>query len=77
MTLKALSILLALAPGTLSATQAAAQAPGYSIEDVTACSQDAMRLCKDKLPDIEQIETCMKEHYDSLRPACRARFNRE
>ena len=49
----------------------------YTMEDVTACSPDAMRLCKDKLPDLDAIEACMKAHYASLRPACKARFDKE
>lgn len=58
-------------------TPAVAQdAPGYTIEDVTACSPDAMRLCKDKLPDVDAIESCMKAHYEELRPKCKARFSR-
>ena len=44
------------------------------MEDVTACSADAMKLCRDKMPDIEKIETCMKANYESLRPKCKARF---
>ncbi len=54
-----------------------AEQPAYTIEDVTACSQDAMKLCRDRLPDLDAIESCMKAHYDRLRPACRARFDRE
>ena len=38
------------------ATAWAQDNPSYSIEDVTACSADAMRLCRDKMPDIEKIE---------------------
>ena len=33
-----------------------------------------MRLCRDKLPDLDAIEGCMKDHYENLRPACKARF---
>ena len=48
--------------------------PSNTMEDVTACSADAMRLCRDKMPDIEKIETCMKANYESLRPKCKSRF---
>lgn len=51
--------------------------PGYTIEDVTACSADAMRLCRDKMPDIDKIEACMKANYENLRPKCKARFDHE
>lgn len=76
---KALPIMLfSLAAAAAFAAPARADddQPGYSIEDVTACSQDAMRLCRDKLPDIDAIETCMKAHFDELKPKCKARFNR-
>lgn len=53
----------------------AAEKPSYDLEDVKACSPDAMRLCKDKLPDLEAIRLCMKENYARLRPACKARFD--
>ena len=49
-------------------------APSYTLKDVTACSADAMRLCRDRLPDITKIESCMKENYENLRPKCKARF---
>lgn len=58
------------------ATGTRAEKPKYDMEDVTACSPDAMRLCKDKLPDLAAIQDCMKENYDRLRPACKARFDR-
>ena len=79
MTLKAWPIALLAFSAVISTTgYAIAQddAPAYTIEDVTACSPDAMRLCKDKLPDIDAIEGCMKAHYDDLRPKCKARFKR-
>lgn len=74
MTLKPLPFVL-LAFGVVGPTTAVAGKPSYNIKDVTACSPDAMRLCKDKLPDLEAIQTCMKENYDKLRPACKARFD--
>ena len=51
--------------------------PSYTIEDVTACSADAMRLCRSKMPDIDAIEDCMKANYQSLRPKCKARFDKD
>jgi len=78
MTIRTLPIaLLVLGAGVLAATAAPAQQPSYTIDDVTACSGDAMRLCRDKLPDLDNIETCMKANYEKLHPACRARFDRE
>ena len=69
-------ILLAVVGGTFAhAAPAETDKPGYSIEDVTACSPDAMRLCRDKIPDLDAIQDCMKAHYEKLRPACKARFD--
>lgn len=79
MTAKALPFLLALAGSAAFVGLASArddQGPGYTIEDVRACARDAMRLCRDKLPDNDAIEACMRAHFDQLRPACQARFNR-
>ena len=79
MNLKVATIAL-IAFGALASGQGQAIAQddsaAYTIEDVTACSADAMRLCRDKLPDIDNIEACMKAHYDQLRPKCQARFKR-
>ncbi len=79
MTKRTLSvIMLVVAGGTLAgAARAQTEKPGYSIEDVTACSPDAMRLCRDKIPDLDAIQNCMKAHYANLRPACKARFDLE
>ena len=76
MTLKALPFVVLILVGAGGATNALAAKPAYDIDDVTACSPDAMRLCKDKLPDLDAIQTCMKENYENLRPACKARFER-
>ena len=76
MTIKALPIALLPFIALSGAPAMAQEGPGYTIEDVTACSQDAMRLCKDKLPDVDAIESCMKAHYEELRPKCKSRFNK-
>ena len=71
-------IMLAVAGGLhAGAALAQAEKPSYSLEDVTACSPDAMRLCRDKIPDLDAIQDCMKAHYANLRPACKARFDAE
>ena len=75
MTPKALPLALVLLVAA-AFTSAHAGKPKYDIDDVTACSPDAMRLCKDRLPDLDAIQVCMKENYDRLRPACKARFDR-
>ena len=50
--------------------------PTYTIEDVTACSADAMRLCQDKMPDLKAIEACMSQNFDKLSHKCQVRFKR-
>ena len=70
------ALLLALVAGACVTGAARADKPAYDIEDVKACSADAMRLCKDKLPDLDAIQDCMTANYDRLRPACRERFHR-
>ena len=52
MTLKALPYALVVLVTVAGTTAGRAEKPKYNIDDVTACSPDAMRLCKDKLPDL-------------------------
>ena len=66
-------VLLSMAMGS----GAALAKPAYSMADVTACSHDAMHFCRDHMPDLDAIESCMRANYDRLRPACRARFDRK
>ena len=80
MTVKALPIVLLVfsAAFTSIATMCSAMdSSDYTMEDVTACSPDAMRICKDKLPDLDQIQECMKANFEKLRPACKARFEKK
>ncbi len=46
----------------------------YTIEEVQACSGDAMRLCRDALPDLHNIEACMEAKKALLSKACQAMF---
>ena len=66
-------VFLALSAGSAAA---ASDKPSYSLKDVTACSSDAVRLCRDAIPDVKAIQKCMKAKYDRLGSACRARFDR-
>lgn len=67
----ALSVSCLILPAVV---QTRAAEPNYSLEDVRSCSSDAMRLCKDKIPDLDAIRQCMKANYSRLHPACKARF---
>ena len=60
--------LLALALAT-----APAGAQG-SPEQRAACEGDAMRLCQQYIPDVNQITACMSRHRGQLSPACRRYF---
>ena len=77
MTVKALPLLLVAFAPVFAGAAMAEDSPSYTIEDVTACSADAMRLCRSKMPDIDAIEDCMKAHYEDLRPKCKARFDKD
>jgi len=58
--------LLALASGI---TPAAAQG---SEEERRACTPDAMRLCREYIPNVERIIACMVARRAELSPACQA-----
>ena len=60
--------------GAAGVARADDDAPSYSMEDVTACSADAMRLCRHNMPSVKAIEDCMRANFNSLRPKCQARF---
>lgn len=64
---------LAIVTGGFVASHAQAD-ESYTIEEVQACSGDAMRLCRDALPDISKIETCMESKKSQLSKACLAMF---
>jgi hypothetical protein len=46
----------------------------YTLEEVQACSGDAMRLCRDALPNLHKIETCMEANLEELSRPCQAMF---
>ncbi len=80
MTLKSgRTIILAL--GLVSSTVAAStvaradDATSYTLEEVQACSGDAMRFCQDSLPDVHKIESCMQAKKSQLSKACQAMFD--
>jgi hypothetical protein len=47
-----------------------------SREDQTACTPDAMRLCKQDIPDASRIVACLVRSKLQLSPACSVVFNR-
>lgn len=59
-------MLLAAAPST-------ADAKGTP-EQRRACRQDAMRLCREFVPDVRRITACMERNVRKLSPLCRRQF---
>jgi hypothetical protein len=41
-------------------------------EERRACTPDAMRLCREYIPNIDRIVACMVERREELSPACQA-----
>jgi len=64
--------LLALAALTVM-TSSLAQAAGTP-EQRRACRSDAMRLCRQFVPNVQKITACMERNVRKLSPACRAHF---
>ncbi len=44
-------------------------------EQRRACRGDAMRLCRDFIPNVSKITACMQGKVAQLSPACKAQFN--
>jgi len=40
----------------------------------SACMGDAFRFCSAYIPNVANIEACLKQNVSSLDPACRAEF---
>jgi hypothetical protein len=40
-------------------------------EEQAACSPDAVRFCRDDLPDTFRVLACLQKHREKLRKACR------
>ena len=43
-------------------------------EQRRACTQDALKYCGDKIPDIPRITECVTMNIKKLSPLCRAQF---
>ena len=54
-------------------------APGqaYTPEQQQACSDDAMQLCGEFVPDVDRITACMIRKKAQLSPGCRVYFRSE
>ncbi len=49
------------------------QAAG-TLEQRRACRADAMKFCRDYIPNVNRITACMKQNISKLSPLCRAQF---
>jgi hypothetical protein len=66
----ALPVLAVLA---LVATTAASHAAG-TYEQRRACRADAMKFCRDQVPNVKRVTACMEKNIRKLSPPCRAQF---
>jgi hypothetical protein len=69
--LKAYSLVVVAVASVLCAPHAGIAAEGTEAQR-KACEPDAMRLCKDAVPDHEKIKACLQANLDRLSADCRA-----
>lgn len=50
-------------------------ANAYTDEQARLCTNDAFRLCGDKIPDIEQVTLCMRAQKKQLSDECKSVFD--
>lgn len=62
----------ALAAGAAIAASSA-HAAG-SPEQRRACRKDAMKFCREFIPDVKRITACMEKNIRKLSPLCRTQF---
>jgi hypothetical protein len=58
---------------TLAAMMNAGHAAG-TYEQRRACRADAMKFCRDYVPNVKRITACMERNIRKLSPPCRAQF---
>jgi len=51
---------------------AKAQLTKVSTADKVACMPDAMKLCRDAVPNVQKVLLCFDKHRDQLSNGCRA-----
>jgi type II secretory pathway component PulL len=57
----------------LAAAPSASHAAG-TYEQRRACRADAMKFCRDYVPNVQRITACMERNIRRLSPQCRAQF---
>lgn len=66
--LAAIALLIAAAP------IAQAQSSQGTPEQRRACRKDAMKFCREFVPDVKRITACMEKNVRKLSPLCRTQF---
>lgn len=66
-------IVLAILALALAAPAAQAQNQGTP-EQRRACRKDAMKFCREFVPDVKRITACMQKNVRKLSPLCRTQF---
>jgi hypothetical protein len=67
---------LALPAGALCCGIGGAAAEGPDMDAQQACTDDAMRLCSDFIPDAEKVKVCMIAKRHQVSAGCRAVMQR-
>jgi hypothetical protein len=49
-------------------------AHAYTAEQQQLCSDDAMRLCGEFVPDVDRITACMRKQFSQLSKGCKSVF---
>jgi type II secretory pathway component PulL len=63
------------AAGVLLAAASVAQAQSQGTpEQRRACRKDAMKFCREFIPDVKRITACMEKNVRKLSPLCRTQF---
>ncbi|MGL5167964.1 MAG: hypothetical protein ACRC9K_18930 [Afipia sp.] len=60
--------------GTMALLAASTAHAAGTPEQRRACRQDAMRLCRQFVPDVRRITACMEANRARLSPLCRRQF---
>ncbi len=63
-----------LATLAVTALAGGAHANSGTAEQRRACRADAMKLCREFVPNVRNITACMERNKRHLSPACRAQF---
>jgi hypothetical protein len=71
--LRGMALLTALGGAILTMGSSVAFAQGTP-DERSACMGDAFRFCSSAIPDVPQIEACLKANLSQLSPECRAEF---